>query len=156
MTAATNSCVIHGVSNSKDYSVMVTTVNPGKLPNLETAATQSPATQPPITTTTTQPVVTEMLQPNLASTGSDLEAPLMVGQSLQILGTLGVVFARRTLQHRGSRRVSRRSGSVTNYNLRKESSCEPGSAQKASTEARRVTRSAMCAFFFIIRVSKSS
>ena len=52
-SAASNSCVIHGVSNAEEYSVVVTTVNPGKLPNLETAATQSPATQPPITPTTT-------------------------------------------------------------------------------------------------------
>ena len=108
MTAATNSCVIHGVSNSKDYSVVVTTVNPGKLPNLETAATQSPATQPPITPTTTQPVTTTLLQPTLASTGAYLDAPMMMGGSLLLLGTLGIAFARRKGRHWRSRPLSSR------------------------------------------------
>jgi len=107
-SAASNSCVIHGVSNAEEYSVVVTTVNPGKLPNLETAATQSPATQPPITPTTTQPVTTTLLQPTLASTGAYLDAPMMMGGSLLLLGTLGIAFARRKGWHWRSHPVSPR------------------------------------------------
>ena len=88
--------------------MVVTTVNPGKLPNLATAATQSPATQPPITTTTTQPVTTTVLQPTLASTGANLEAPMMMGESLLLLGMLGIAFARRKGRQRRIRPLSSR------------------------------------------------
>ena len=107
-SAASNSCVIHGVSNAEEYSVVVTTVNPGKLPNLATATTQSPATQPPITTTTTQPVTTTVLQPTLASTGANLDAPMMMGESLLLLGMLGIAFARRKGRQRRIRPLSSR------------------------------------------------
>ena len=88
--AHTNSCVTHGVSNTQAYSVVVTTANPGKLPNLTTSATLSAATASTTTTTTTTTT-----PPQLPSTGSNLETPLLYGPSLIILGALSLVIARR-------------------------------------------------------------
>jgi hypothetical protein len=95
--ATTNSCVIDGVSNTQAYSIVVTAVNPGKLPNVTTAAMLSAPTASP--TTTTQQVTTST-QPSLPSTGSNLQAPLLFAPSLIILGAVGLTLARRARTRR--------------------------------------------------------
>ena len=93
-TISENQCTIANALDTSSYSVVVTALDAGTMPNLSSPAVESAATATLPTTTTSLP------QPSLASTGSDITPFVGAGPGLMLLGAAvlyGVKRLRRSM-----------------------------------------------------------
>jgi hypothetical protein len=94
-TISENHCTIANTLDTSSYSVVVTALDPGTMPNLSSPAVESSATATlPTTTTTSVP------QASLASTGTDITPFVGAGPGLMLLGAsvlYGVKRLRRSM-----------------------------------------------------------